>query len=60
MASAFDKEDALRCLEVAKRAAEKGDMAKAEKFAQKAKKLCDCPEVTGPCIVTQRNACVSR
>lgn len=45
MASEFHKEDALRCLSVAKKAAKEGDTAKAEKFALKAKKLCDCPEV---------------
>lgn len=45
MASEFHKEDALQCLSVAKKAAKEGDTAKAEKFALKAKKLCDCPEV---------------
>jgi len=45
MASEFHKEDALQCLSVAKKAAKEGDTSKAEKFALKAKKLCDCPEV---------------
>ena len=50
MASEFHKEDALRCLSVAKKAAKEGDTAKAEKFALKAKKLCDCPEVKSPLL----------
>lgn len=45
MSSEFHKEDALQCLSIAKKAAKEGDAAKAEKFALKAKKLCDCREV---------------
>lgn len=45
MASEFHKADALQCLEVAKKAAKERDKPKAEKFALKAQKLCDCVEV---------------
>lgn len=46
MASAFQKQDALKSLDVAKKALKNGDFEKAEKFAIKAAKLCKCQEVS--------------
>lgn len=45
MSEAANKEEALRCVSIAEKALQEGNVGKAEKFAQKAKQLCLCDEV---------------
>ncbi|GMH40729.1 hypothetical protein BSKO_08633 [Bryopsis sp. KO-2023] len=45
MSGVANKEEALRCLSIAEKALQAKDLEKAERFAQKAKKLCECDEV---------------
>ncbi|GAX85030.1 hypothetical protein CEUSTIGMA_g12450.t1 [Chlamydomonas eustigma] len=43
--SEANKDEALKCVTIARRALDDGDIAKADKFAQKAKQLFDCSQV---------------
>ena len=45
MTKVANKDEALRCLRIARRALRDNDIAKAKRFAAKARKLCDCAEV---------------
>lgn len=45
MTNVGNREDALRCLHIARQALRDGDVVKAQRFAAKAQRLCDCEEV---------------
>eukprot|EP00210_Caulerpa_lentillifera_P009120 g8696.t2 len=45
MTSEFHKQEALQSLEVARKALKEKNIEKAKRFASKAQKLCNCPEV---------------
>lgn len=45
MTNVANKDEALRCLEIATQALKDADFNKAQRFATKARKLCDCAEV---------------
>eukprot|EP00803_Ostreobium_quekettii_P000820 evm.model.scf_544.9 EVM.evm.TU.scf_544.9 scf_544:64897-67460(+) len=46
MTNIANKDEALRCLEIAKRALQAKDIARAQRFVAKARKLCACEEVS--------------
>lgn len=45
MSGVANKEEALRCLQIAEKALRDRDFEKADRFCQKARKLCLCDEV---------------